>query len=258
MKTKSRPIRPALKPSARCFFVLSFGALSAVAQSSVILGASDGFAVLGGSAVTDAGGSVFFGNVGVSPGTSITGIVGASVSGGSIHLNDTLAIQAHTDAESAYNYLAGLDSDFSLISAELGGLILAPGVYTLADSALLTGNLTLNGEGFVNPEWVFQIDSTLTTASGSSILAINGANSSNIYFQVGSSATLGSGTDFVGNILADQSISSTSGTTVNGRLLAINAAVTMGGTVVTIPETSASALAALSLCGVLFSRRRNR
>jgi hypothetical protein len=257
MKTKSRPRRPAFTPSARCFFVLSFGALSATAQSSVILGASHSFAVLAGSTVTDAGGSVFYGDVGVSPGTAITGIVESSVFGGSIHLNDTLAMQAHADAEEVYNILAGLSSDFTLIPAELGGLILAPGVYTLASSAQLTGNLTLDGEGYVNPQWVFQIGTTLTTASDSNIVAINGANSSNVFFQVGTSATLGTGTDFVGNILADQSISTTAGTKVAGRLLAINAAVTLIDTAVTIPETSALALTAISICGLLIFRRRN-
>lgn len=249
-------MKPQLQTPLLCFLAMNCGAVSAVAQSSVSLGAADSFAVLGGSTVTDAGGSSFFGDVGVSPGTSITGIDGSSVSGGSIHLNDTLAMQAHRSAEAAYGALAGFSTDFDLTDSDLGGMVLAPGVYTFGTSAQLTGILTLNGLGFTNPEWIFQIGTTLTTASDSTLLAINGANSSNVFFQVGSSATLGTGTDFVGNILADQSISGASGVTVEGRLLAINAAVTLDGTVVAIPEVSSSALAALSVLGLSLSRRR--
>lgn len=257
MKMLPLTVKPQLRTPLLCFLAMNCGVFSAAAQSAVSLGAADTFAVMGGSAITDAGGSTFYGDIGVSPGTAITGIVGSSVSGGSIHLNDSLAMQAHTSAEAAYNTITGLVSDTNLTGTDLGGLVLAPGVYTFDSSAQLTGILTLNGLGFSNPEWIFQIDTTLTTASASSILAINGANSSNIFFQVGSSATLGTGTDFVGNILADQSISSTSGVTVKGRLLAINAEVTLDGTVVSVPEPSISALAALSGFGLSLFRRRS-
>lgn len=248
---------PAKLPiAALCFSVIRLMDESAIAQSAVSLGTAGSFAVLGGSTVTDAGGSSFVGNVGVSPGASITGIIGSAVTGGSIHLNDELAMQAHGSAQAAYATLAGLDSDFALTNPELGGLVLAPGVYTLSSSAQLTGTLTLDGAGHTNPEWVFQIGSTLTTASDATVSAINGADLWNVFFQVGSSATLGTGTQFVGTILADQSITSTTGVSVSGRLLAVNAAVTMGGTMVAVPEPSASALAALSLAGLLFRRCR--
>ncbi len=194
--------------------------------------------------------------MGTSPGTSITGISGSSVTGGSIHNNDALAIQARASAEDAYDSLATLSSDFTVVSQELGGLVLTPGVYTFASSAQITGILTLDSAGQLNPEWVFQIGTTLVTGYDSSILLINGGNESNIYFQVGSSATLGGDSDFIGNIIADQSISTTSGTTVLGRLLALNGAVTMDGTVVTIPETSSSLLLSASTLGLLFRRRR--
>ncbi len=258
MKLHPHPIHPNIAASARYFLLMSCGILSAAAQSSVSLGAAESFAVLGGSAVTDAGGSLFYGDVGVSPGTSITGIVGSSVIGGSIHINDTLAMQAHASAEAAYNTLVGLSSDFTLVDPELGGLILTPGVYTFASSAQLTGILTLDGNGEINPEWIFQIGTTLTTASASSILAINGANESNVFFQVGSSATLGTDTEFLGNIIADQNISTTAGTTVLGRLLAVNAAVTLDGTVVTVPEPSSSLLIAGSAMGLILRRGRRK
>lgn len=253
--------QPLMKPQFSpllCLLAIICGVISAVGQSSVSLGAAGSFAVLGGSAVTDAGGSSFYGNVGVSPGTSITGIGGSSVSGGAIHNNDTLAMQAHTSAEAAYGTITGFSPGSDLSGSDLGGMILAPGFYTFATSAQLTGNLTLDGLGFTNPEWIFQIGSTLTTASASKVLAINGANSSNVFFQVGSSASLGTGTEFVGNILADQSITSTSGVTVEGRLLAINAAVTLDGTVVSIPEVSSSALVVFSVMVAALYRRRGR
>lgn len=107
-----------------------------------------------------------------------------------------------------------------------------------------------------NPEWFFQIGSTLTTASDSSILAINGANESNVFFQVGTSATLGTGTDFVGTIIADQSIGTTAGTTVLGRLLTLDGAVTLDGTTVTIPEPSSSLLLAGSILALSLRRGR--
>lgn len=258
MKLHPKCLKINISSSIWCLCASLFGMHFTVAQSAASLGAAGSFAVLGGSTVTDAGGSLFYGDVGVSPGTSITGIVASSITNGSIHENDSLAMQAHADAQAAYGTLAALSSDFDLTGQDLGTLILAPGVYSFSSSAQLTGTLTLDGSAMMNPEWIFQIGSTLTTASDSEINVINALGLPNVFFQVGSSATLGTGTDFTGTILADQSITTNSGTTVSGRLLAINAAVTLDNTVVAIPEPGVAALSLLGIAGLAFHRRRGR
>ena len=191
------------------------------------LGTEQSFAVLGGSTVTNTGSSVITGDLGVSPGSAITGFPPGLVTGGTIHAADAVALQAQNDTTTAYNDLAGQACDIDLTGQDLGGMTLVPGVYCFSSSAQLTGALTLDAGGDPNADWVFQIGSTLTTASSSSVLLTNEGQPCNVFWQVGSSATLGTTTSFVGNILALTSITLNTGANVSGRALARNGAVTL-------------------------------
>ena len=200
---------------------------STSSHSAAVLGTAESFAVLSGSTVTSTGPTTIVGNLGVSPGLAVTGFPPGMVTGGVIHSGDAVAMQAQSDLTTAYNALAGLACDHDLTGQDLGGLTLTPGVYCFSSSAQLTGALTLDAQGNPDALFVFQIVSTLTTASNASVLVINGAGSCNAYWVVGSSATLGTTTTFVGNILALTSIALTTGVQVSGRALARNGAVTM-------------------------------
>ncbi len=195
------------------------------------LGRAKPFAVLGGSGVSNGGNSIVTGDVGVSPDTAVTGLcsgVGCpGVVNGTIHVNDTAAQDARTDVTAAYTNLVN-QPDCIPTLAQLGGQTLLPGVYCLSSSAQLTGNLNLDAQNDSNAVWVFQIGSTLTTASNSSVTMLNGGKSCNVWWGVGSSATLGTGTTFKGNILALTSITLTTGVSMFGAALAGTAgAVTM-------------------------------
>jgi uncharacterized repeat protein (TIGR01451 family) len=203
------------------------------AASAPPLGTEQDYAVLGGSTVTNTGPSVITGNLGLHPGTAVTGFPPGIVTG-VIHAADAEALQAQTDTTAAYLNLAGQLCDMT-ISADLGGSTLAPGVYCSASSMGLTGALTLDAGGNSNAVWVFQAGSSLTTASDSSVVLINGADPCNVFWQVGSSATLGTRTSFVGSILALTSITLNNGASVRGRVLARNGAVTLDTNVVTVP-----------------------
>ncbi|HXN50883.1 MAG TPA: ice-binding family protein [Candidatus Acidoferrum sp.] len=188
------------------------------------------FAVLAGSTVTDVPlSSIIVGNVGVSPGSSITGLLPAQVTGGTIQPGSEGLAQGQLTT--AYNSLAATPFTASLTGTDLGSFGvggLAPGVYNFSSSAQLTGALILNGGGDPNALWIFQIGSTLTTASGSSVAVTNAGSGAGVYWQVGSSATLGSGTAFEGNIVALTSIGLDTGATIDcGRALARNGAVTL-------------------------------
>jgi len=191
------------------------------------LGGAQSFAVLGAATVTNTGITIITGDLGVSPGTAITGFPPGVVIGGTIHAGDAVAAQAHSDAVIAYNALVAQACDFNYLDVqELGGLTLTPGVHCFPSSAQLTGTLTLVGSG----PFIFKIGSTLTTASNSSVVVIDGGqtcNGSNVFWAVGSSATLGTGTQFAGNTLALISITLTTGANVSGSALALTGAVTM-------------------------------
>jgi hypothetical protein len=217
--------------TSRCCFVLSLLMVTtlsvSIARADSILGSASNFAVLGGSAVTNTGFTVIDGDVGVFPGTSITGFPPGIVNG-TIYAGGAVAMQAEADALTAFTFLQGLSSTENLSGQDLGGQTLAPGVYTYNSSAQLTGNLTLNFEGLSNENIVFQIGSTLTTASNSMVLETNMGQNDHVYWEVGSSATLGTQTQMVGNIVADQSITMNHQATLDcGRALALNGAVTM-------------------------------
>jgi hypothetical protein len=205
------------------------GLTASPAFAQISLGTAQNFGVLGGSAVTNTGATTVNGNVGVSPGSSVTGFPPGTVVGGAIHSNDAVAMQAQNDLTTAYNNIAATPCMVPLTGQDLGGLILTPGVYCFTSSAQLTGALTLDAQGNANALFLFQIGSTLTTSTGSSVAIINnGGNSCNkVFWQVGSSATLGTGSTFRGDILALTSITLTTGANTNGRALARNGAVTL-------------------------------
>ena len=206
------------------FLILPILALGAQAS---VLNSANAFGILGASTVTNTGPSVVGQDLGVWPGTSITGFPPGIVLG-TIHNSDAVAQQAQADALTGYNSLAGLALTQTLTGQDLGCLTLDPGVYFFASSAQMTGQLTLDFQGMNNAMVVFQIGSTLTTASASSVLVINPGTNDQVFWQVGSSATLGTTTAFYGSIIADQSVTLTTGATINcGRAIALNAAVTM-------------------------------
>lgn len=190
------------------------------------LGTAESFAVLADSTATNTGSSVINGNLGVWPGTEVTGFPPGVITG-TIHAGDAAAQQAQSDTTIAYLDLEGRPCDVDLTGTDLGGLTLVPGVYCFSESAQLTGQLILDAQNNTNAFFIFQIGSTLTTASSSSILMVNSGNACNVFWQVGSSATLGIATDFAGNILALTSVTLNTSADVSGRILAQTGAVTM-------------------------------
>jgi hypothetical protein len=213
----------------------AFGTQSAMAATATVnLGTSSSFAVLAGSAITNTGPTVIGGNIGLSPGTSITGFPPGSQSSGSTYIANGVSLDAENDLITASNDAAGR-TPFTTVSGDLGGSTLVSGVYRSTSSMGLTGTVTLNGGGNADSVFVFQAASTLTTASASSVVLENGAQACNVFWQVGSSATLGTTTNFAGTILATASATLNTGATVNGRVLALSGAVTMDDNTITVP-----------------------
>lgn len=201
------------------------------AQGAVDLGTATGFAVLAGSTVTNTGPSIVNGDLGVSPGSAVTGFPPGAVNG-SVHRADALARQARRDLTAAYDDAAGR-TPFTSESGDLSGQTLAPGVYKSTSGLRLTGRVTLDAQGDPNAVFIFQMAKTLITGSGSRVALINGALPCNVFWQVGSSATLGTDSRFNGSILALTSITATTGASVTGRLLARNGAVTLDRNTIT-------------------------
>jgi hypothetical protein len=212
---------------------------NADAATPVGLGTAGSFAVLAGAGITNTGPTTVNGDVGTFPTTTISGSASMTVTGTN-HGGDAVTQQAKTDLVTAYNNAAG-QGPTSPIAADLGGQTLVPGVYNSASSIGLTGTLTLNGGGDANAVFIFQAGSALTTATGSQVSLVNGAQACNVFWQVGSSATLGTGSTFRGTILAMTSISVTTGATVDGRVLARNGAVTLDTDTITASACAAQA-----------------
>ncbi|MBC5826815.1 MAG: DUF3494 domain-containing protein, partial [Candidatus Eremiobacteraeota bacterium] len=172
----------------------------------------------------------------VSPGTAVTGFNAGhgtgTVTGGSIHAGDPTAAQAQLDLTTAFNNAAGRANP-TAVPSDIGGTVIPPGVYKAPVSLAITGNATLDGQNNPNSVFIFQVASTLTTSTNSAVTLINSANACNVFWEVGSSATLNTASIFNGNILAQASISLGTGATVNGRVLARTGAVTLLSNTVT-------------------------
>ncbi len=217
-------------------YVWNFSTATATAgQASVVLGGAGNFAVLAGSTVTSTGATSLTGDLGLSPGTAVTGFPPGTITG-SQHVSDATASQAKLDLTTAYNDAAGRTVGPITIAGNLGGLTLPPGLYKSTSSvAISSGDLTLNAQGDANAVFIFQIASTLTTTSGRKVILSGGAKAANIFWQVGSSATLGTTSVFKGTILADQSITLNTGASLEGRALTRIAAVTLAGNTIVKP-----------------------
>ena len=245
-------------------------------EAQISLGPTvDTFGVLAGSTVTNSGPTVVLGNLGVSPGAAITGFTGIAPGGpglvsGQIHAADAYAALAQTELTAAYNAAAGAASS-GTVAGDLGGLTFFPGVYTSSSTLGITGTVTLNALGNPNAQFIFQIGSALTTATSSNVNLINGAKASNVFWQMGSSATLGTTSNFSGNLLALSSISLGTGAVLQGRALARNGAVTLLSNTINTPAgvggpppplitpaPSSLILVTTALLGVLIFQSRKR
>ncbi|MFF1680957.1 ice-binding family protein [Streptomyces sp. NPDC058256] len=209
------------------------------AEAPVELGTAKSYAILAGSTVTNTGPTVINGDVGLDPGSSVTGFSSSTPPGpgkifGDLNISNGASLTAKADLGTAYTNAAGRGPG-AAITDDLGGKVLVPGVYTASTSMGLTGELTLNAKGDPNAVFIFQAGSTLTTASASSVILVNGAQPCNVFWQVGSSATLGTDSTFVGTILAQESITVTTGAKIQGRALALTSAVTLDNNVITTP-----------------------
>jgi ice-binding like protein len=204
-------------------------------QETVALGEAEDFAVLAGSTVTSTGGTAVTGDLGVSPGTAVTGFPPGTMTG-TQHVGDATSAQGMADLTTAYNSAKGRTLKPVSVAGNIGGRTLAPGLYKSTSSlSISSGDLTLDAKGDGNAVFIFQIASTLTTTSGRKVILSGGAKSSNVFWQVGSSATLGTTSVFKGTIMANQSITLNTGANLNGRALARIGGVTLAGNAVVMP-----------------------
>jgi hypothetical protein len=240
------------------FFVLT----TTAAQSAIKIGNTKNFAILAGSTITNTGSTVVYGDIGLFPGTSITGLADI-VLDGEVYLTDTDASLAKDALVEAYNDVAGR-TPVTIIATELGGQTLLPGVYTSESGTFeITGTLTLDAQGDQDAIFIFQMASTLITAANSDVNLINAATSCEVYWQVGSSATLGVDSRFTGRIYASESITLNNKAEVMGQILAMTGAVTLDDNVVSnqlclattdegnLPDTSDNLINQILLAGSL-------
>jgi hypothetical protein len=204
--------------------------LQTTVQSTVPLGGAATLALLAGSAITNTGATNVTGDMGLSPGTSVSGFP-PGILVGTLHINDGIATQSKLDLTAAYNDAAGRTAaDMVTLSGNIGGLTLTPGLYKSTSTlAISSGNLTFDARGNTSAVFVIQIASSLTVTSGRQVILINGAAPSNIFWQVGSSATFGTTSVFKGTIIAMESITFNTGATLDGRAMASNGTITMAG-----------------------------
>lgn len=205
---------------------------ASAAPDPVLLGTAEGFAVLAATTVTNTGPSVISGDIGLSPGTAVVGFPPGLQTAGATYVAEGVALQAKADTLAAYG-VAGNPGPTNATGVELGGQTLQPGLYVSSGVLQLTGNLTLDDTGNPGGIFVFRSLSTLTTATNSSITLTGGVTACDVYWIVPTSATLGTTSDFVGTIIANQSITATTGADIVGRLLALNGAVTLDTNTVT-------------------------
>jgi hypothetical protein len=215
---------------------LIFASTAAAAPATVGLGSANSFSVLAGSTVTNTGPTTMFGDLGLSPGSSVTGAPHVL---GAMHVDDAVSIEAKNDLTSAYNDAASRPTNGSA-GTDLAGQVFTPGVRTASSSLLLSsGSVTLDAQGDPNAVFIFKIGSTLITGSNTSVSLINGAQACNVFWQIGSSATLGTGTRFVGTILALATITAKTAATIHGRLLAGTGAVNLDTNTITTSTCAA-------------------
>ncbi len=240
-QTDRRHVRVGLASAAALALLVALPGAAQAAATPVPLGTADSFVVLAGQLITNTGATTLSGDVGLSPGAApphITGFGTVTQPSGTVHDADAVALGAQADLTVAYLNAAG-QSPATAIPTELGGTTLLPGVYSSGTYGI-TNTLTLDAQGDPNAVFVFTAASTLITASGSTVSLINGAQACNVFWQVTSSATLGSGSRFLGNILSLTSITLDTGATVEGRVLARNGSVTLDANTITRPTCAAA------------------
>jgi hypothetical protein len=219
-----------------CLSAMVFAGGALAATAPVGLGSAESFSVLAGSTVTNTGPTTMFGNLGLSPGSSVTG---APQVFGQTHVDDAVANEAKSSLTTAFNVAASRPSNGSA-GTDLAGQMFLPGVRTASSSLLLSsGSVTLNAQGNPNAVFIFQIGTTLITGSNTSVSLVNGAQACNVFWEVGSSATLGTGTSFVGTLMASTTITANTAATIHGRLLAQTGAVNLEANTITTSSCAA-------------------
>src|SRR6476469_1635625 len=226
--------------AALCLAVGAGAVPAHAAEAPVGLGTATSFAVLAGQSITNTGASVVSGDIGVGPGTSVTGIPPLVQTGGTLHVADAVANQAQSDLVTAYNSAAGRSTVTDVTGQDLGGRTFTSGVVSHDSGMQLTGTLTLDAEGDPSAVFIFKAGSTLVTAPNSTVALINGASPCNVFWQVGSSTTLDTNTTFVGTVMSLTSATLATGASVQGRVLARNGSVTLDTNVITRPTCDTS------------------